>query len=260
MLNPLHIVRSIFHDKRLLLPREEPHKRGGDLLKAVVFGGLDGILTSFAIIAGATGGDLSVKIVLILGFSNIFADALSMGVGEYLSSVAHNDWVLAERKRETWEVDNYPDGEIEEMVDIYVERGMSLEDARKVIGLMSKYKDFFIDVMMVEELGLQVPEDGHRFESLKEGIVMFCAFSLFGSMPLLGYVIIPIFLPHLPNETMFSCSCFITGFFLFLLGSIKCSFSTTHWALAGMETLFLGGTCGALAHLIGGEMSILLKI
>lgn len=67
-------------------------------LKPIIFGGLDGILTSFAIVAEAAGGTLSTGVVLILGFSNIFADALSMGVGEFLSSKAENEWILSERK------------------------------------------------------------------------------------------------------------------------------------------------------------------
>jgi DNA damage-binding protein 1 len=52
------------------------HQSEGGLLKPVIFGGLDGILTSFAIVAGAAGGGLSPSVVLVLGFSNIFADAL----------------------------------------------------------------------------------------------------------------------------------------------------------------------------------------
>lgn len=74
----------------------------GDYVKSMIFGGLDGILTSFAIVAGAAGGRLPVQVVLVLGFSNIFADAFSMGMGEYLSSKAHNEFVLKEKERETW--------------------------------------------------------------------------------------------------------------------------------------------------------------
>ncbi len=73
---------------------------------------MDGILTSFAVVAGAAGGKLPTPVVLVLGFSNIFADALSMGVGEFLSSKAENEWILSERKREEWEFENYPEGEI----------------------------------------------------------------------------------------------------------------------------------------------------
>lgn len=53
----------------------------GDL----VYGANDGILTSFAVVAGVTGGALSARTVLIVGMANLFADGLSMGVGNYLS-------------------------------------------------------------------------------------------------------------------------------------------------------------------------------
>ncbi len=68
------------------MPHDESHNLLGEHLKGVLFGGLDGILTSFAIVAGSTGGNLDWEVILVLGFSNIFADAISMGVGEYLSS------------------------------------------------------------------------------------------------------------------------------------------------------------------------------
>jgi VIT1/CCC1 family predicted Fe2+/Mn2+ transporter len=194
------------------------------MLKPIIFGGLDGILTAFAIVAGAAGGALSPNTILILGFSNIFADALSMGVGEFLSSKAENEWILSEREREMWEMENFPEGEVKEMEDIYVERGMNREDAKLVVETMSKYKDFFVDIMMAEELGLRVPEDDHVFESFKEGIVMFCSFAAFGAFPLLGYVLIPLSFPDLSSEALFQSACIVTGFVLFLMGCVKSLF------------------------------------
>ena len=85
-----------------------------------------------------------------------------MGVGEFLSSKAENEWILSEREREEWELDNFPEGEIAEMVAIYQEKGgMTKEDATLIIETMAKYKPFFVDVMMMQELELQVPEEGH---------------------------------------------------------------------------------------------------
>ncbi len=76
----------LLHDVRASMPHTEVHNTLGEYLKGVVFGGLDGILTSFAIVAGSAGGNLGWNVILVLGFSNILADAISMGVGEYLSS------------------------------------------------------------------------------------------------------------------------------------------------------------------------------
>jgi len=242
---------SQYHDNRDLLNSEEQHQTEGGLLKPMIFGGLDGILTSFAIVAGAAGGSLSTGVVLVLGFSNIFADALSMGVGEFLSSKAENEWIISERKREAWEMENYPEGEINEMIDIYESRGMKREDAKMVIETMSKYKDFFIDVMMAEELQLQVPEEDHTWESFKEGVVMFSSFAVFGSFPLLGYVVFPTFFPDMTTESLFYSACAVTGIVLFGMGCVKSKFSATNWFLCGMETLLLGGACATVAYTIG---------
>ena len=240
-----------YHENKQQHNTEEAHQTEGGLLKPIIFGGLDGILTSFAICAGAAGGHLSVETVLILGVSNIFADALSMGVGEFLSSKANNEWILSERRREEWELENYPDGEIQEMIEIYEQKGMSSTDADQVIRTMAKYKDLFVDVMMSQELELQVPEEDHVMESFKEGVVMFCSFAFFGALPLLGYVIIPAANPNLDEGSLFIAACVVTGAVLFFMGSVKSFFSTQHWFQAGMETLLLGGACATLAFTIG---------
>lgn len=237
-----------YHDNR---KNEEQHQTEGGLLKPIIFGGLDGILTAFAIVAGAAGGALEPPVVLILGFSNIFADALSMGVGEFLSSKAENEWILSEREREMWEMENYPEGEVQEMIDIYVNKGMGREDAEMVVKTMSKYKEFFVDVMMAEELELAVPEENHVQESVKEGIIMFCSFAAFGAFPLLGYVIIPASFPDLGKETLFFTACIVTGVVLFIMGCVKSIFSAAKWYWCGMETLLLGGACATVAYTIG---------
>jgi len=174
-----------------------------------------------------------------------------MGVGEFLSSKAENEWILSEREREKWEVQNYPEGEVQEMIDIYVEKGMERDDAKMVIETIAKYEDFFVDVMMAEELQLAVPEDDHVQESVREGIIMFLSFAAFGSLPLLGYVIIPISFPDLGEEALFVTACIVTGFVLFIMGCMKSVFSNANWVCCGMETLLLGGACATVAYTIG---------
>ena len=176
------------------------------------------------------------------------------------------------------------------MIDIYVSKGLSLRDATVVIKTMAKYENFFVDIMMQQELELQVPEDDHVEQSMKEGtnrfawnittlimivmvmirrnsmimysdksfpfwpnkgFVMFCSFAFFGSMPLLGYVIIPFLLPELESRVLFQAACVVTGLVLFFLGSIKSNFSRSNWFWSGLETLILGGLCATVAFSIG---------
>jgi DNA damage-binding protein 1 len=148
-----------------------------------------------------------------------------MGVGEFLSSKANNEWILSERKREEWEMENYREGEIQEMIDIYVNKGLSPDDAKVVIETMAKYEGFFVDVMMQQELELQVPEDDHVEQSMREGFVMFCSFAFFGAAPLLGYTVIPWLFPDFDSSALFKAACIVTALVLFLLGSIKSNFS-----------------------------------
>lgn len=166
----------------------------------------------------------AVESSLKLVIGRIIFSITSVGVGEFLSSKAENEWILSERRREKWEMDNYPEGEINEMIEIYESRGMSKEDATQVIRTMSKYKDFFVDVMMAEELALQVPEENHKIESMKEGVVMFCSFATFGSLPILGYVLIPAAFPSFGEDVLFRAACVITGLVLFGMGCVKSVF------------------------------------
>lgn len=200
---------------------EECHQEGGGYLKSIVFGGLDGTLTIFAIVAGAYGGGLSWEVILILGISNVFADAIAMGAGEYLSSKAHRDYVLTEKRREQWEYKNYKDGEIKEMIVLFHQRGMGLADAESVVKKMAEYEDFFIDLMVTEELGLTLPDEDEA-SLLKDALAMFLSFLLFGSFPLVPFFLGPFDFMSMDNLILAAFVC--TGISLFSLGAFKSTF------------------------------------
>lgn len=239
------------HDARVPEHLEDLHSENGGYLKAIVFGGLDGILTSFAIVAGSEGGGLAWTVILTLGFSNVVADAISMGVGEFLSSKAHRDFVLTEKQREQWEYNNYKDGEIKEMVMLFSQRGMGREDAEIVVKKMAEYEQFFINLMVTEELGLQLPEEDDT-SLLKDAVVMFLSFTSFGALPLVAYCFGP--LQWFDDEHLFILSLACTGIALFLLGAVKALFSSAHWFYSGMETFLLGATCAGVAYGIGAAV------
>ena len=101
--------------------KEDENKvHSNDLGKAVVFGGLDGLFTTFAIISASSGGKVSWNIVLVIGLSCILANALTMGVAEYLSSKAHREYVQLERRRGLWEFRHYKDSEIKQVKVLYL--------------------------------------------------------------------------------------------------------------------------------------------
>jgi len=169
-----------------------------------------------------------------------------MGIGDALSSKAENEHILHEKEREQWEMTNNPQGEIDEMVDIYVQRGMSKQDAVTAIGLMAKYEEFFINVMMAEELGLMVPdEDDNPWFG---GLITCCSFIFFGLWPLLGYLVVP---TDAGQDVQFIVAIVFTILMLFVLGAIKSKFSVRVWYWSGLETVGMGTIAAGSAFFIG---------
>ncbi len=232
---------------------EEAHAGGGGkYVKSLVFGGLDGIIMTFAVVAASKGGSLSTEIVLLMGFANLFADGLSMGFGDFLSSKAEHEYATTEKKREKWEFDNFPEGEKKEMVEIYMQRGMKEEDAKIIIDTMAKYENIFVDVMMVEELGLMPPDEEES--SFMNGLVTFIAFSLFGFVPLIPYLIGRVAKSG-SDDTLFASACCLTAFTLFSLGAAKAKFTNQAQVKSGSFMLMNGGLAAICAYLVSWGIS-----
>ncbi|MBI2004280.1 VIT1/CCC1 transporter family protein [Candidatus Pacearchaeota archaeon] len=229
----------------------EQHKKEGKYIKSVVYGGLDGIVTTFAIVAGVTGAALNAGIVLILGFANLIADGISMGIGDYISAKSEKEFQKNERKREEWEVYNYPEGEKKEMMEIYSNKGILKKDASKLVSILSKYKKAWVDVMMLEEL--EIVEN--KSSPFRNGLATFTSFVVFGFVPLISYFMAQIFNFNLNT---FIIAGFLTGITLFILGALKAKITGRKWFVSGLEMLIVGGIAAIAAYLIGNILSKLI--
>lgn len=196
---------------------EDHASSASDYVKSVVFGGLDGIMTTFALIAAAAGSGAGYVTILIFGLSNVVADAFSMGFGEYVGGRAELDHAREERSREEWEVENAKDLEVQEMIQVYMDKGISEEDARTVVAIISKDNKIFVDFMMHDELGIIIDTDD-EWEPLKQGFVMFLSFITFGSVPLVAYFVT---MSGAGVDRIFGISCVLTAIALMVLGAIK---------------------------------------
>lgn len=217
----------------------------GQYLKSSVYGGLDGIITTFAVVAGAAGATLGSGVVLILGFANLIADGLSMAIGDYLSTKSELEYAHAERRREQWEIDHFPEGEKMEMIELYMSKGVSQEDAHTMVEILSRHPKAWLDVMMVEELGIVESDES----PLMNGLVTFLSFGIFGLVPLLVYVVARLVPAVAVNQ--FAVASVTTGLTLFVLGALKTKVTRKHWLKSGLETLLVGGLAAVAAYAVG---------
>lgn len=225
---------------------KEEHQTGqGQYIKSVIYGGLDGTITTFAVVAGVAGASLSNGIVLIMGVANMIGDGISMAIGDYLSSKSEMEYHKNERKRESWEVENYPEGEKRELVELYMAKGMTRKDAEAAVKIISKNKKVWVDVMMVEELGILESDES----PVKSAIATFLSFVFFAFIPLIAYVfssMIPVF-----AKNTFLAACIMAGATLFTLGAIKTKITGKNWIRSGIEMLAVGGIAAGAAFLVG---------
>jgi len=236
------------HDIKKISAEEKHNTTQGQYLKSIVYGGLDGTITTFAVVAGVAGAALQPGVVLILGFANLVADGISMAVGDYLSSKAEKEYNRAEKKREAWEFENYPEGEKLEMVQIYETMGVDKKDSKTIVDIMSKHKKAFVKIMMVEELG--IIED--TTSPVKNALFTFFSFAFFGFIPLVAYVFASM-IPWLAANTFLS-ACVLTGMTLFLMGALKVKITERNWFKSGLEMLLVGGLAAGAAYGIGAAL------
>ena len=245
------IPKNLEEVKRAHTPEDikrspELHKRSGSYIGDVVFGAIDGSITTFAVVSGVAGAALSSGVLLILGLANLIADGISMAVGDYLSSKAEKDFYSTEKERENWEAKNYPKGEKDEMIEIYMKRGLSKLDARKLVNIISKKKNLFVDEMMVEELKMI---NDTKSSPVKNAIVTFISFFIFGLIPISMYLFDLVYPGSVKQPFLYTI--ILTVVALFLLGVAKFKFTRKHWLRSAIETLVIGGLAAGAAYLVG---------
>ncbi|MEL7247581.1 MAG: VIT1/CCC1 transporter family protein [Bacteroidota bacterium] len=209
-----------------------------------VYGGIDGSVTTFAVVAGAAGANLSSAVVLILGFANLLADGLSMSVGAYLAAKSQIDNFKKHQNQEYWEVDHTPEAEREEIREIYAAKGFSGPLLEQVVDVITADRDRWVDVMMKEELKMM--EEGRSPKLI--GWMTFISFICIGFLPLLFYV-----WDYAGNLSvnLFLATSTLTGLTFLFIGFCKSYVTeTSHWRSMG-ETLFWGGVAAAVAYGVG---------
>ena len=219
-----------------------------------IYGSIDGVVTTFAIIAGVVGASLSPGIILILGFANLFADGFSMAAANYQASKARNQFIEMKRKQEEWEIDNLAEQEKEEIREIYKKKGFKDELLEEVVRIITSRRKVWVDTMMKEELGLI--EDGKN--PLESSVSTFIGFNLIGLIPLIPFMIF-IFMKIDANSEAFVYSTISVMASFFLVGMIKGKIVKKPKIRSGFYTLIIGGIASLVAYYVGYGLKILIQ-
>ncbi|MEM1316226.1 MAG: VIT1/CCC1 transporter family protein [Pseudomonadota bacterium] len=217
-------------------------------LKEIVYGGNDGIVTTFAIVAGFAGagaeGAAAVggAAVLLFGLANLFADATAMGLGAFLSSRSERDLYRATRLRERREIRDNPEFERRETLEILDGKGVTGADAEAFADILQRHPEFMADFMMQHEIGMSDPgEDSPAMN----GLATFIAFILFGAAPLLPYFLLP------AEQLAFRLSVGFTFAALVALGLLRWKVTTETLLRCVGETVLVGSACAMVAFAVG---------
>ncbi len=210
-----------------------------------VYGGIDGAVTTFAVVAGVEGANLSVPIILILGFANLFADGFSMSVGKYLSDKSNIDQYEKIKQIEYRHLTEKRDHEISEVRDILKSYGFKGKDLTRGVEIITSNPDAWVDLMMRNEFNMTL----ENVDPLKGGFSTFISFILIGFIPLVGYVFGPMI--GMGNGSTFVFTCISTLLALFVVGAVKSRFSLKNWFTSGLQTALIGGIAAAIAYLVG---------
>lgn len=219
-----------------------------------VYGAIDGTVTTFAVVSGVAGAGLSAEIIVILGLANLVGDGFSMAASNFLGTRTDGQLLEKVRQMEHRHIAQEPDGEREEIRQIFAQKGFEGETLEKIVKVITSDERRWVDTMVTEEFGLPLSTPS----ALKAAIVTFVAFLIVGFIPLFSFVWQLIW-PY-PVESAYAWSAGLTAVAFFGVGASKSSFVNEKWYIAGFETLVVGGTAAALAYGIGALLRSVIPV
>lgn len=222
-------------------------------LPEFVYGGMDGSVTTFAVVAGATGAHFNSNIIIILGLANLLADGLSMSIGSFLSSKTETHYYKKNKRTEDWSVENKPEEERDEIRKIYEEKGFKGEILQEIVKIITSNKQLWVEEMMKDELKMLEPSKS----PLKKGIATYISFITIGLIPLAVYLI-DLFLDD-NKMPLFFISCALTFCAFILIGYLKSHLNQISRIKGIVETVFLGSIAAFVSFIVGTVLENLIN-
>ena len=221
------------------IARRLNQERKASYVQDWVYGGIDGAVTTFAIVAGSLGAALPANIILILGFANLLADGLSMAAGNYLGTKSDNEEVERLRAIEADHIARYPEGEREEIRQIFAAKGFSDDTLEAVVDVITANRELWIATMLTEEYGVA----STRRVPLRAAFSTFTGFLVCGLVPLAPFLL---GLSQAGWVALGATAATFAG-----IGCAKARWSLRPWWQSGFETLVIGLGAALVAFAIG---------
>lgn len=229
------------------------HKQNplADYLREIVYGGTDGIVTTFAVVSGFSGASLSddstltltFLTVLLFGLANLFADGLSMGLGNFLSIRAERDVYRKRKEEEKRNLLSKKEFEEKGTLQILESKGFSSKDSQTLVNIFNKNEDYWLEWIMQHKLEVPNPEGVNPFYT---GLSTFISFIVFGAVPLIPFMIF-----NNGSNRAFIASAVGAFSALFLLGVLKWKVIDEGFFRSVLEIIIIGGVAASTAFIVG---------
>jgi VIT1/CCC1 family predicted Fe2+/Mn2+ transporter len=216
-----------------------------EYLGEFVYGGIDGCVTTFAVVAGSEGAGLSTSVVIILGVANLIADGFAMGIGAYLSTKSEAESYSIRRKKLYAMIKADKDAAKARIKAVLKRNGLTDSTLNNAADNINQDSEIATDFIMKEEL--------NEFEEEKSpmmmGFVTYMSFIAIGLIPLLAYLGEMVF--PVEGVSTFAMACVFTAIGFVAIGVMKSRISGSNPLKAIGETLLLGSVAAGLAYYIG---------
>ncbi|MFA5039269.1 MAG: VIT1/CCC1 transporter family protein [Candidatus Omnitrophota bacterium] len=213
-------------------------------LRDAVLGGIDGAVTTFAVVSGSVGGGFPRRVAFVLGLANLIADGFSMAVSNYQGTKSRQEEIEQARRSEITQVKAYPEGEKAEVRRIFERKGFGGQTLEKIVETIASDHERWVDTMMKEELQVEQAAPDPKIAAVST----FVFFIIAGFFPLLPFIL------SSPQAPVFAYSAVVTGLAFFLIGMGKGLVVGRNALVSGLGTLLTGAVAAGLAYSVACMM------
>lgn len=221
----------------------------GGLLRAMVFGVSDGLVSNLSLILGVAGASSNNTFIVLSGVAGLLAGAFSMAAGEYVSVRSQREMYEHQIGLERAELAEYPAEEAEELALIYAARGMDKSEALALARRTIADPERALDTLAREELGLNPDELGSPWGA---ALSSFASFAIGATVPLAPFVVAK-------GSAALVAAIAVTGVALFAVGATISLFTGRSALRDGLRMLAIGAGAGAVTYVVGGLLGVSLS-